>query len=68
MKVKSNVKAGGASLNHNQTAAGLQVKSKVKAGALAPNHNQSVKGLRVKTNVKAGEDRIISNHSQSVVR
>jgi hypothetical protein len=65
MKVKSNVKAGGASLNHNQTAAGLRVKSKMKAGALNPNHNQSVKGLRVKSKVKAGEDRIISNHNQT---
>jgi hypothetical protein len=36
MKVKSNVKAGGVTLNHNQTVRsgkGLRVKSNIKAGA-----------------------------------
>ena len=43
MKIKSNVKAGGLTCNHNQTAAGgLKVKANVKAGALIPNHNQTV--------------------------
>ena len=44
MRVKSNVKAGGASLNHNQSVKGLRVKSKVKAGngRIISNHNQSV--------------------------
>jgi len=33
MKIKSNVKAGGLPLNHNQTAArGLKVKTNIKAG------------------------------------
>jgi hypothetical protein len=42
MKVKSSVKAGGGSLNHNQTAKGLRVKSKVQAGGRTLNHNQNL--------------------------
>jgi hypothetical protein len=35
MKIKSNVKAGGLSTNHNQTVSrGLKVKSGVKAGGI----------------------------------
>ena len=41
--VKSNLKAGGFKLNHNQTVKGLRVKSKVRAGGITRNHNQSVK-------------------------
>ena len=69
MRVKSNVKAGGIELNHNQTTKGLRVKSKVKAGIGGPqypNHNHTVKGLRVKSTVKAGGRSL--NHSQSVSR
>jgi hypothetical protein len=56
MRIKTNVKAGGLTLNHNQTAArNLKVKSGVKAGALIDNHNQTAaRGLKVKTNIKAG--------------
>ena len=46
----------------------MKVKSNLKSGALTPNHNQTVKGLRVKSKVKAGNDRIMSNHSQTVIR
>ncbi|HEX5735524.1 MAG TPA: hypothetical protein VF131_22045 [Blastocatellia bacterium] len=46
MKVKSNVKAGGLNLNHNQTInrknGGLRVKSNVKAGGFRLNHNQTL--------------------------
>ena len=56
MKIKTNVKAGGISLQHNQTAVrALKVQTNVKAGTLPPNHNQTLaKGLKVKTGVKAG--------------
>ena len=56
MKIKTNVKAGAITLNHNQKVArGVNVKSGVKAGAIAINHNQTTaRGLKVKTNIKAG--------------
>ena len=62
LRAKTNLKAGGLSLNHNQTAArSLKVKSNVKAGlheGRNAQHNQTVarpaNGLRVKSNVKAG--------------
>ena len=43
MKVKSSLKAGGQSLNHNQVllgTRGLKVRSNVKAGGQTLNHNQ----------------------------
>ena len=45
MKIKSNVKAGGIRLNHNQAVTrtkGLRIKSNVKAGGVRLNHNQTV--------------------------
>jgi len=42
MKVKSNVKAGGIKLNHNQAVKGLRVKAGVKAGGRRLQHNQTV--------------------------
>lgn len=67
MKIRSNVKAGALSANHNQTAKGLRVKSNVKAGnngRIISNHNQTLKGLRVRSSVKAGGIRW--NHNQTV--
>jgi hypothetical protein len=56
MKIKTNLKAGKLTTNHNQTAAhGLKVKSNVKAGGLTVQHNQTMtRGLKVKSGVKAG--------------
>ncbi len=42
MTIKTNVKAGGLTANHNQApTSGLKVNSKVNAGAVNPNHNQA---------------------------
>jgi hypothetical protein len=42
MRIKSNVRAGGTNLNHNQAVKGLRVRSSVKAGGHNLNHNQTV--------------------------
>ena len=68
MRVKSSVKAGGITTNHNQTTAGVRVKSKVKAGGINLQHNQTIKGLRVKSSVKAGLYGGKINHNQMVAR
>ena len=56
MRIKTNVKAGGISLQHNQRLTrSLKVKSGVKAGGIALNHNQTVtRSLKVKSGIKAG--------------
>jgi hypothetical protein len=48
MKLRTNVKAGALSPNHNEVQAGetkqisgLRVKTRIKAGALSPNHNET---------------------------
>ena len=45
MKVRTNVKAGGKSMNHNETAArpGVVVKTAVKAGGREMNHNETLR-------------------------
>lgn len=43
LKVRSQVKAGGISLQHHRTPkAGLRVKSQVKAGGISPQHSRPV--------------------------
>jgi hypothetical protein len=42
MRVKSNMKAGGCSLNHNQTVKGLCVRTSLRAGSTKLNHSQAV--------------------------
>jgi hypothetical protein len=49
MHVKTNIKAGGTMLNHNETLAraaaqppGLKVKTNVKAGGIEWNHNETL--------------------------
>jgi len=56
MKIKTNVKAGGINLQHNQTVArALKVKTNVKSGEMTLQHNQTMtRGLKVKSGVKAG--------------
>ena len=54
MKVKSDVRAGGRSLNHNQTAAGVHARGEAKEGGGGLRHGRAARGLRVKSDVKAG--------------
>jgi hypothetical protein len=44
MRIKSNAKAGGINLIHNQMVKALRIKSRVKAGKITSNHNQKVAG------------------------
>ena len=59
MTIKTNVKAGGRDLNHNES---LVVRSNVKAGGWS-NHNET---LAVRSDVKAG--RIVTNHNETFHR
>jgi len=49
MTIRTQLKAGGSNLNHNET---LQVRSALKAGGWTANHNDA---LRVRSAVKAGD-------------
>ena len=48
MKVKTGIKAGGWSLNHNEAQGGLKVKTGIKAGGFGVNHNEAQGGLKGK--------------------
>ena len=68
MKIRTTVKAGARTNNHNETvlrlagqSRGLKVRTQVRAGNIRPNHNEAV-GLKLKTRVKAGARR--SNHNE----
>jgi hypothetical protein len=82
MQVKTRVKAGGMSLNHNETlvrapkpAPSLKVKTTLKAGSISlRNHNETLvraqrpaTGLKVKTRIKAGGF-YLRNHNETLVR
>ena len=64
MKTKTNVKAGGISINHNQASAAIKVRSNVKASGPILNHNQA-SALRVKANLKAGGPPLVIQHNQT---
>ena len=61
MKVKTQVKAGGRVLNHNQRL--VRVQAQAMAGSRPQGKRQS---LKVKTQVKAGA--LAYNHNQTLVR
>src|SRR5262249_34917013 len=67
MKIKTNVKAGGTNMQHNQKVSrGLKVKSHVKAGGMTLQHNQTIaRGLKVKSHVKAGGMNIQHNQTMA---
>ena len=56
MIIKTNVKAGGMSMQHNQRITrSLKARSGVKAGRIISNHNQQIsRSLKIKSGVKAG--------------
>ena len=58
MKIRTQLKAGRLSANHNAT---LQVRSALKAGKIVLNHNE---GLQVRSTLKAGG--LTENHSEGL--
>jgi hypothetical protein len=43
MTTRTNLKAGGHNLNHNETLRGVAMKTRVKTGKLSANHNESMR-------------------------
>jgi hypothetical protein len=60
MKIRTQLKAGGWSSNHNEA---LRVKTSLKTGGWTSNHNEA---LRVKTSLKAGG--WTTNHNEAMRR
>ena len=60
MTIRTNLKAGGVSINHNEA---LQVRSAIKAGGRRLNHNEA---LQVRTSLKAGGR--LANHNEALKR
>ena len=68
MRTKTNVKAGGMNMQHNETLrGGLRLKTHVKAGGVNMQHNETLRGgLKLKTCVKAGG--IQMQHNETLTR
>ena len=66
MTIRTNLKAGGLSRNHNETLrGGLTLRTGVKAGGMSRNHNETMNGgLTLRTNVKAGG--LTRNHNETL--
>src|SRR5260221_11195069 len=54
MKVRTSVKAGGLTVQHNRKVGRVKVRTSVKAGGIASQHNRKVSRVVVRTGVKAG--------------
>src|SRR5262245_21562851 len=54
MKVRTKIRAGAYSDNHNATRPGVKVKARIRAGASAVNRNGARPGVKVKTRIRAG--------------
>ena len=55
MKIKTNVKAGGLSDNHNQAVVrSLKIKTRVKAGSVPDAPEKAPRRLKTRTHVQAG--------------
>jgi hypothetical protein len=56
MRTRTNLKAGGVHLQHNETLrGGLTLKTHVRAGGIWRNHNETLaRGLKLRTALKAG--------------